>query len=562
MKKFGRIMVVGKTSAVALVSTALVFAVASASTQSSTRVIPGTSFTITSVISSSATNLIPALMYPGAQRYLWYTAHNTQRVPITVTSLGIRSVTAPSGCSVTNLDYSGTTFSGSLIVPAMGTNAVAVPISLVETHTNQDTCENKVFNFTYSGSAKYTEVYVTATTVTSSLNPSKVGQSVTYTATVTASTAANQHPVPGSPTGTITFKDGATTICNSVAVLSTGATTSTATCSPPAYAAPGIHPITAVYVNTDGSFSSSISSVLSQVVQPSHIATTTSLASAPNPSGLGSPVTLTASVRGPSGSATPTGTVGFYSGSPSGTHTLLGTATLNASGKTMLTTSSLPAGTDSLYAVYSGDTVFLTSTSPVISQVVIVPPGKCDGNYRNWLMGQPGSPVIDGSKGNYFLYAFGGNYRVHGFDGDNCFYVGDGNNIFNCGNGNDVLQAGNGNNDITFGNGDDKITVGDGVNGITLGNGNDTVTVGDGSSNNVSLGSGSDVVTIQGGGHDTINGGNGHETIYLGAGSHNTFNGALHHTSVCYLPAPPSSWHGTAAAYYHDTITNCTVATA
>ena len=69
------------------------------------------------------------------------------------------------------------------------------------------------YHFVYSGSANYTEVYGTSTGLTSSQNPSTVGQSVTYTATVTASATASQDPVPSSPTGTVTFKDNGTTIC-------------------------------------------------------------------------------------------------------------------------------------------------------------------------------------------------------------------------------------------------------------------------------------------------------------------------------------------------------------
>jgi len=106
------------------------------------------------------------------------------------------------------------------------------------------------------------------------------------------------------------------------------------------------------------------------------------------------------------------------------------------------------------------------------------------------------------------------------------------------------------------------VSVGNGShNGVTLGYGTDTVTVGSGSHNGVTLGSGRNVVTIQAGGYDTVNAGNGNETIYLGAGTYNNYNGAAHHTNVCHLPAPPSSWHGTVAAYYHDTVTNCTVVT-
>jgi hypothetical protein len=90
-----------------------------------------------------------------------------------------------------------------------------------------------------------------------------------------------------------------------------------------------------------------------------------------------------------------------------------------------------------------------------------------------------------------------------------------------------------------------------------VGNGTDDLTFGNGSTNQVALGSGTDVVTLQGS-QNTISGA-GNDTVYLGGGTGNTFTGATHHTSVCHLPAPPSSWHGTPAAYYHDTLTNCTV---
>jgi len=273
-------------------------------------------------------------------------------------------------------------------------------------------------------------------------------------------------------------------------------------------------------------------------------------------------VTLTATVTKSSGSGTPTGTVSFYLGTPSGTHSLLGTGTLNASAKATLVTLSLPAGTDSLYAVYSGDTNFSGSTSPVISEVVVSLPSRCTGRYTNWIFGNPAFPNITGTNGDDFIYAFGGNYRVHDFNGnDCCFYAGDGNNWLSDGNGNDVALAGDGNNVFTLGNGNDQIVVGNGShNGVTLGSGTDVVTLGSGSYNGVTLGSGTDMVTIQGGGYDEINGGNGNETIYLGAGTYNNYNGAAHHTNLCHLPAPPS-WHGTVAAYYHDTIINCTVVT-
>ena len=85
-------------------------------------------------------------------------------------------------------------------------------------------------------------------TVVSSLNPSVSGQSVTFTATVTGA----------SPTGPVTFKDGATTLA--VATLSGGvATFATASLSQ------GSHAITAVY-GGDALNSGATSAVLTQSV--------------------------------------------------------------------------------------------------------------------------------------------------------------------------------------------------------------------------------------------------------------------------------------------------------
>jgi hypothetical protein len=253
MKQLRRTKAVRQASTVALSIAALVIAalvfilvsVATYPTKTPKFVLTSdTGFSITSTISSSPTSQIAALLYPGVQRYLWYTAQNPMTVPITVTSLSIAAVTPPAGCPTSNLDYSSTTFSGSLVVPASGTNAVAVPISLIDTSTNQDSCENTVFNFVYAGTATYSEVYATTTAVKSS--------GVTYTATVTASASSTQDPVPSSPTGTVTFSEGSNTFCTDVPLNSTGTTTSTATCGPIANGS-----VTAVYTNSDDNFTGS-----------------------------------------------------------------------------------------------------------------------------------------------------------------------------------------------------------------------------------------------------------------------------------------------------------------
>ena len=96
---------------------------------------------------------------------------------------------------------------------------------------------------------------VTTTTVASSANPSVVGGSVTFTATVTGI----------APTGGVNFKDGATSIAGCAAVpLSGSGNARTATCSTAALAA-GSHGITAVYAG-DAANLGSTSALLTQTV--------------------------------------------------------------------------------------------------------------------------------------------------------------------------------------------------------------------------------------------------------------------------------------------------------
>ena len=90
--------------------------------------------------------------------------------------------------------------------------------------------------------------------------------------------------------------------------------------------------------------------------------TTTSL-SAPGSAGAGASVTLTATVTSASG--TPGGIVTFTSGS-----TILGSSSLNAAGVAILSTTSLPVGTDSVSASYAATGNFAASSSPTTSITV------------------------------------------------------------------------------------------------------------------------------------------------------------------------------------------------
>jgi hypothetical protein len=187
---------------------------------------------------------------------------------------------------------------------------------------------------------------VSTTTLTSSLNPSVVGQNVTYTATV----------APSSATGTVLFFDeasflGMRTLVNGQAMLSSS------------LLGIGARLITANYLG-DANNPASFSLYLVQaVVAPGHSSTTT-FGSSTNPAVLGQSVTLVANVA----PASATGTVTFYDGS-----LVLGSAAVNA-GRAALTTSLLASGIRKLMASYLGDANYAGSSSPKFTQTVSAAP--------------------------------------------------------------------------------------------------------------------------------------------------------------------------------------------
>ena len=185
----------------------------------------------------------------------------------------------------------------------------------------------------------------TATKITSSNNPSKVGQPVTFTATVTAATGTTP------PTGNVVFSDGATVLGtvalagNGKASLTTSALTS------------GSHSVTAAYVGDSAHGASSAS--LTQTVQ--RLKSSTSLHSSDNTSTAGEAVTFTATVSGPGG--TPTGSVTFSDGS-----TVLGTVPLSG-GRASITAAALAGGPHDITAAYGGDATYAPSSDDVNQRV-------------------------------------------------------------------------------------------------------------------------------------------------------------------------------------------------
>lgn len=193
------------------------------------------------------------------------------------------------------------------------------------------------------------------------------GQSVTLIATITGA---------GLPTGTVTFKDGATTL-GTVAVNATQATLVTSAFSV------GTHPITAIY-SGDATFASSTSTVLNQTVSKGD--TSTSVATSLSPSVTGQEVTFTATAAplAPAG-GTLTGSVTFTDGANT-----LATVTLSA-GQASYSSSALSLGSHTITATYNGDANFQASSSSSLTQIVdtvLAPYIRCacaDGQIQfNW----------------------------------------------------------------------------------------------------------------------------------------------------------------------------------
>ena len=224
-ERFKRTKSVMATGAIALVVAALVFGVSSSVLGPKSAIAKhlgfdltsgSSSFTITSTTYTTPSGAYPttscsgtpALLTPAVTRCVVFSVHNNLKATISVqsitTAIDTTSYTAPPpDCSGTNLELP--TFSGPSFNVAGGGDATSpgVPIELKDNGAPQPDCENYTYHFVYSGTANYTEVYGTSTGLGSSQNPSTVGQSVTYTATVTASATSSQDPVPSRPTGTV-----------------------------------------------------------------------------------------------------------------------------------------------------------------------------------------------------------------------------------------------------------------------------------------------------------------------------------------------------------------------
>ena len=207
--------------------------------------------------------------------------------------------------------------------------------------------------FQVSSCVAQTVQSATSVTLNSSPNPSTIGQSVTFTATVTGT--------GGVPAGTVTFTEGATVLASNVAVNGSGnASFSTAALSA------GSHTITATFTGASGWLGSSgDDSSAAQVVNPaSGNTTSTTVVTSPNPSVFSQSVTFTSTTTSSGG--VPVGAVNFTEGST----VWASNRTVDGTGHASFSTAALPAGSHTITATFTGASGWLGSSGNASPQIV------------------------------------------------------------------------------------------------------------------------------------------------------------------------------------------------
>ena len=268
------------------------------------------------------------------------------------------ATTSTQGTSVT-LTATVTTAATGTVQFYVGAAALGTPVAVSDGTASDTTSSLPVGNDTITanflpttnsgyagstGSIPYLVTSSTTTTLTASpTSPQAAGTSVTLTATIAPSQAA----------GTVQFEIGGTAF-GSPATVTAGAASLVTTALPV-----GTDVLTAVFTPSSSTYTGSTSNQLSYVISP--VATTTVLTATPSGTQqFGGSVTLHASVT----PVAATGSVQFEVGGSD-----IGSPAAVSAGTASLVTTALPAGTDSLTAVFTptADNGYSGSTSTPVS---------------------------------------------------------------------------------------------------------------------------------------------------------------------------------------------------
>ncbi len=263
----------------------------------------------------------------------------------TVTDASPGSTGTPTG-TVTFFDGS-TAISGAIALSA-GTASFSTSTLNAGTHniTVSYSGDNNFTSFATSSPILVQTVTqdATSTALTALPSPAGINQSVTLTATVTDSVSGV------TPAGSVTFKNGATTLGTGTLNSSGVATLAVS------FSTRGVQSLTAVFGATTN-FGTSTGAASETVLSASPV----TVGSSSSTTQFGQPVTLTATVAPlPAGGATPTGSVTFYVGSivPADIITGGSNIALVNGVATFSNVTSLNFGANSIFALYSGDSTY------------------------------------------------------------------------------------------------------------------------------------------------------------------------------------------------------------
>jgi hypothetical protein len=303
-----------------------------------------------------------------------FTTGSSSTLTVTVTLPGTAQLPSGSTFVATIAGVTGATYTGMFAINTggnTGTGAVTIPAPIAGTYQLQVTCGANA-NFTCAPSTlaisstatTTTSTGTTPTTTTLAISPTApaAGQTITLTATVSAAASA----VAANPiAGTVNFYDGTTLL--GMGTISLVGSNFVATTTTTLAASTTAHSVTATYAGNT-IYATSTSAAVSLTLSAS--AAVMTLAANVTSTIAGTSVVLTATITGSTTTgAAPTGTVSFYlAGS---TPTPIGTATVgaigNGVGAAVFSTSTLPSGTLTIYAIYNGDTNFATAKSNSIT---------------------------------------------------------------------------------------------------------------------------------------------------------------------------------------------------
>ena len=212
--------------------------------------------------------------------------------PVTTSSSGSYSNGAFCDPGFPSSGVTGDPWPAALVCPASGTNLIGYNTYDYDPTTKYNMAVGLgSVNLSHLAAALAAVGATTTTTLGSSENPSNYGDSVTFTATVTTSGTST-------PTGTVTFMDGTTTLgTGTLGCVCDGIVNSASTTYSTAALTPGTHSITAVY-GGDANNAPSTSGVLSQVVNAPTFTVSTPSTPATVLSGESSTATFTVTATG------------------------------------------------------------------------------------------------------------------------------------------------------------------------------------------------------------------------------------------------------------------------